>query len=293
MMLFILATIALVLPNEYFEVNLFNADTEEIDINASQLTVNTTDDLRVAKDRLSVFKYSQRDVNQNHCQDFWNNIKKLFRYKVYIVSTAAVIVLLYIVTAVQYWVSDYLFAVLNVKPELVTAIFVTTCVTAPTMGIIIGGLVVHKYGGYESNAASVWCVIFGFICCICSLVIPMINNVCVFAVLLWLFFFFGGAIVPNINGILISSLPVELKGAGNSLTTTLVNAFGLLPAPYVYSVIYDATSRTNAKIALALTVNFAWVALIFLGFSLLFRNRQQEKELNTTKHEIRENVIIC
>jgi MFS family permease len=193
------------------------------------------------------------------------------------ISTGAVIVLLFIVTAIQFWITDYLTVVIQADKDIIIMAFVITCVTAPTLGIITGGCIVERFGGYEQKAASLICVIFGCIAGCCSILIPMFNDIYSFAVVLWLFFFFGGAIVPNIIGIYISSLPTELRGAGNSVSNILINCFGYLPAPYIYGAVFDATAHLNKKISLTLIVNYCWVGVTLLALSMYFRFRSFKK----------------
>jgi len=56
-------------------------------------------------------------------------------------------VLFYIVTVIQFWISNYLKDVLHIEDKEIFISFVITCVTSPTLGIIIGGWIVQKAGG--------------------------------------------------------------------------------------------------------------------------------------------------
>jgi MFS family permease len=273
----LLAVVLIFIPKTYFENNLFNTakDLKEAEAEAEA----DAGDL-VPGDDVSIFEYRYSDnggAGGNKCNEFLGNLKRLMKHKVFIISTSSVIVLLFIVTAIQFWITDYLTVVIQADRDVITMAFCFTCVTAPTFGIITGGCIVQRYGGYEHKTASLICVIFGCIAGCCSILIPLSNNIYSFAVVLWLFFFFGGAIVPNIIGIYISSLPIELRGAGNSVSNILINCFGYLPAPYVYGAVFDATSHINKKISLTLIVNYCWVGVSLLGLSMFFRYRSFKK----------------
>jgi MFS family permease len=264
-----LAIVLIFIPKTYFETNLFNK-TKELEI--LKIVGNGQTNETVANDNVSMFEYrTSKAGGASKCKVFFANLKLLLRHKVYMISTASVVVLLFIVTAIQYWITDYLTIVIQADRDAITIAFVVTCVTAPTLGIIIGGCIVQRYGGYESKVASLWCVIFAGIAGCCSISIPIFNDIIGFAIVLWLFFFFGGAIVPNIVGIYISSLPIELRGAGNSFSNTLINGFGYLPAPYVYGAVFDATADVNKKISLAAVVNYCWVGVALLALSMYYR----------------------
>jgi MFS family permease len=271
------------IPRIYFEKDLFNVDKFK-QVNVNELAViDAADNLQVEVkpvDIISVFEYRQRpNASTNKCLEFFSNLRILIKRKVYIVSTFSVVVLLFIVTAIQYWISDYLKIVLKIEETVITIAFVVTCVTAPTLGIILGGIVVQKYGGYEKKVASLICVIFSVLAGCCSIAIPIFSDIVGFAIFLWLFFFFGGAIVPNIVGIYLSSLPVELRGAGNSVSNVLINGLGYLPAPYIYGAIFDNTVNTHPRMSLAITVNYCWVGVILLIVSMILRFREFNKRI--------------
>ncbi len=251
------------IPKVYFEVNLFKANKED---NAEQDAVTDAD--------VTVFKY--REINKKD-ENFLRDLKILLKHKVYVVSTGAVTILLFIVTAITFWISDYLKFVMNTQESLILTLFVVTCVTAPTTGIVVGGCLVQKLGGYEAKIASRFVVICGIISAACSIAIPLFDNIIGFAIFLWLFLGFGSAIVPNIIGIYISSLPIELRGSGNSVSNTLINAVGYLPAPYIYGAIMDATNHSNKKVALIVILNLCWLGAILLFLSMIFRNKDFAK----------------
>jgi hypothetical protein len=274
--IFILVGVLYQIPSDYFEIG-------RSEDNLSKTVDDSTDYDFIPRRQPSL---------KDRFYDFIANLKLLFQFKVYIVSTGAVIVLIYVVTSLEYWISDYLIVAMNVDPNVVSMTFIITCVTAPTLGVISGGIIVQRYGGYENKTASLWCVIFASGCCLCSTLIPFFDTLVGFGIMLWIFFFFGGAIVPNINGILISALPSRLRGAGNSLATLFINTFGMLPAPYVYSAIYDATRESNKKFAMSLTINYAWIALGLLSLSMWYRFKVDGDRLDDSlnKNSVKELI---
>ena len=53
----------------------------------------------------------------------------------------------------------------------------------------------------------------------------------------WLELFFGAAIVPTLQGLMISSIPTELRALGNSFAQLVMNLLGNLPAPLLYGYV--------------------------------------------------------
>ena len=107
--------------------------------------------------------------------------------------------MIFISTAITFWTSDYLLDVRKVDPTLVLIIFIVTCVTAPTLGIIFGGIFVQRFGGYTSKYSMFIC--FGFALGSSIVSIPVhFAGFTIFAICLWLVLFFGGALIPNLMG---------------------------------------------------------------------------------------------
>jgi len=89
-----------------------------------------------------------------------------------------------------------------VPDDLIFACFVVTCVTAPTIGIVLGGWIVQRFGGYQGKHSITFVFVFACISTAISFFITRIDDLGAFAPLLWLFFFFGGGLVPNLVGII-------------------------------------------------------------------------------------------
>ena len=133
-------------------------------------------------------------------KNFWNNVLKLIKQKVYIFCVLAVAVFNFISTAIQYWVSDHLSKVMKFEENEIFICFVITCVTAPALGVISGGYVVQKIGGYEVKKAILICLLFSIIASINGIFIIIPENILGFSIVLWIYLFFGGAIIPNLIG---------------------------------------------------------------------------------------------
>lgn len=169
---------------------------------------------------------------------------------------------------------------MNIDETVVFIAFVVSCVTAPTFGIIIGGYIVHKCGGYEGRKSLLICTLYGLCAFLTGIPIVFCNGILSFALFLWLFLFFGGSIVPNLTGIILSSLPNNLRAAGNSVTLFITTLIGFLPAPIVYGTIYEATKFTNAKrLAYGLIINYSVIALILITIGTIIREREFKKRI--------------
>jgi len=48
--------------------------------------------------------------------------------------------------------------------------------TAPVLGVIVGGIALEKIGGYSSKNALSLCLINGFLASACAIPIPFLNS---------------------------------------------------------------------------------------------------------------------
>jgi len=243
---------------------------------------------------LTIFKIEEDESNQkdSQCKIICSNIKSLLTEKVFIFSSLSISCLLFISTIITFWVSDYLKNVLKIDPETIFILFVITCVTAPALGIVGGGIIVQKGGGYESKHSILYCLVFSCIAgglAILSLT-PVMDTIIGFGVVLWLFLFFGGALVLYIVGILLDSLTTRnLKGAGNSLNLIINASIGYLPGPYLYGIMFKSLKEKNPKLPFSLALLCSWIGVLFILLALIFRYR---KFKNNEKKSEEENYKI-
>jgi len=107
---------------------------------------------------------------------------------------------------------------------------------------------------------------------------PVMDTVIGFGIVLWLFLFFGGALIPNMVGILLDSLTSRtLKGAGNSLNLIINASIGYLPGPYVYGVMYEMLKEKHPKLSFSLTLLSSWLGVLFIMLAMIFRYRKFRK----------------
>ena len=88
------------------------------------------------------------------------------------------------------------------------------CITAPLVGVLFGGKFVDSYGGYTSKYALTICLYFAVFTSLTALPLPFINDFYFFVLDLWLCLFFGACLMPPITGIMICSMPKDLRPMG-------------------------------------------------------------------------------
>jgi len=114
--------------------------------------------------------------------------------------------LYFIITGIQYWISDYLQLVLKVPADEVYYVFAFICLTAPFMGIILGGFVFSSIGGYSSPKSFLWVLLISVIGSFTGLPTPLVDDKYKIYTLIWLTLFIGAFILPTMTGIMLNSV---------------------------------------------------------------------------------------
>ena len=211
----------------------YKEDKEDIDIN----TTNIAD--------ITFFKLSESIVleQDKNLSDIINisYLSQIFSNKIYLLSIFSITCIYYSVTGVQYWGGDYMNRILKVhSPQKRLLYFSIICFTSPTIGVIIAGYIVKKINnGYNNIKVFNICLYCSILTFICGVISAFVTEISWFILFLWISFFFGGIIVPNLTGIIINSLPQHLRASGYSLLLFFGTLLGYLPAPFVYGVLED------------------------------------------------------
>lgn len=148
-------------------------------------------------------------VETSNLKKYCNQVYQVMSNPLYITTTMALCSIYFIVTGIQFWMTNYLIDILGNDPILVIVIFSIVSITAPLGGVIVGGTFADAYGGYRGKntlKALKLCSAFGVIAFVFAFPIGFLYSITYITVLLWTFLFFGAAIVPVSTGIMVSSV---------------------------------------------------------------------------------------
>jgi sugar phosphate permease len=93
---------------------------------------------------------SDRDII-NKDQSFCVRLKSVTGNKNYLLAVASISFLYYIITGIQYWVSDYMIRILGQSKGVVFIAFGIVSITGPVGGVIVGGNITTALGGYSTK----------------------------------------------------------------------------------------------------------------------------------------------
>ncbi len=202
----------------------------------------------------------------------------LFSNKVYVFTMLAICCLLFIVTGIQFWISDYMQTVLRIDPKAVFIAFALVSITAPILGVLAGGYLIQQLGGYTKNSALEACFKISILAALSGVLLPLIDFFPLFIILMWLLLFFGASIVPGLTGIMLSSTPEKTKEVANSITHLCYNLLGYLPSPFLYGLVCKYTGGHTSRYGLAFILMWSYFGVAFLFLAKYFKAQLKPKD---------------
>lgn len=100
--------------------------------------------------RDSLFQYTLEGGNRSGAEllPVTKQLRIITRSSVFVLLTGALSSLCFVVTGIQFWITEYMLAVIRGNYGTVLIAFSAVSATAPTLGVVIGGNVIDRLGGY-------------------------------------------------------------------------------------------------------------------------------------------------
>ena len=225
---------------------------------------------------------TEEDINTHK---YFEVLSKLIKNKSYILTMFGISCSLFVITGMQFWISDYMQEVIHLESSKTYIIYAIVSISAPTLGVLTGGFLIQYLGGYTEEKALNACCKLTFIGFICSIFLPLFNTPIIFVIFMWLMLFFESSITPGLTGLMISTIPDNYKEIGNSLTQLFYNLIGFLPSPYIYGLVTSFTGGEDSKWGLAVIILWS-----FFGFLSLFFG--QKYFINNNKNDISKEIYL-
>jgi len=236
-----------------------------IDSNYGEIASDTDNDLDArlfGRDKPSVLRMMATYVNV------------LVKIPVYIFLVFALAACYFVVTGVQFWGTAYLTTVLHAPQAKANLLFIITSATGPTTGVFFGGWLIDQNGGYKGfknrNKTMRTCAYLGGLSCLFGFPSTVVTNVYLFAVLLWLMLFFGGAVLPGCTGVAVSVVPRQLRPVSLSVSLIVFNLFGYSLSLILSGAMMQVFNDTLPDCDYACSLKIGFRLIVFWGlWSLL------------------------
>ena len=246
-------------------------------------------------DNLGREEIKEEKEGENKLINF-NNIKKILCNKLFLFTTLSNSISFFGMGIVQYWGDKYMELILKMEANLRFIIFAVLCLLGPILGMIFGGLICSKLGGYGTRKAMIFVIIILIISSIISSLITIDDNMVIFIIFTWSYLFFLCAPISPESGIIISSLDNHLRGDGFALSNSLLNLLGSFPSSYVFGSLSDLykSKLSNEDVEKNKHFVYAWttcmaynyVGVILIIIAGVFRFRIKGDLTNNPEEEI-------
>ena len=288
----------LFIPNLYFSKTLVqisksdktqtaqeqsNEDNKERDIETKE--EGSEKDIKLPKQNSLVF------INSENATDIKSNVLKnlgvFFKHPMILVCIYGYSMTFYALGAIKFWGNEYMEKVLGIEDiGLRTIFFGILTLTGPTLGLIFGGFIGGKIGGYHVKQTILVTLLFDFLACLFGLPSSFIPNghKYKYLVITWIFSFFSTSVMPLETGIILASVDINLKGDALSFTNFLLNLIGNLPPPFVYGFINEHWEKQNKHLAMNWVFYIRITSMVVILMGALYR--YTSKKMNQEENEI-------
>ena len=262
-----------ILDDSYEEEKIDNKHNGEFkekdgDNNNEEESINLDDDI-------SLFEDLQKQGEDMSKGSIKLQIKAIIKSPLFILINITLCSIYAIVAAIQFWINDYLQYGLKIEEAQTRFImFGSVIVTSPPLGMIIGGIILSKVGGYEAEKAIYIPLIASLIVVIFANLAPLSTNVYIFLPLFWVYFFSGSAVIPAANGISLVSVDKKFAGAASSISILVYNVLGRFPGPNLYAFFKSWVDEPSSRTPMWLLLNVSVIGFLAVLFSLKF-NKQK------------------
>lgn len=248
---------------------------------------------KTLEDEISLFEDIQTKNEDLRKDSITSHLKVLIKSPIFILLNITLASMFIIVSGIQFWINDYLeFCLLidDEKKRLYAIAFVV--ITSPTAGIILGGILSTRLGGYDTEKAIYIPLISSFLVSILAYITPSTTNIFVFIPLFWTHLFLGSVLLPVVNGIILVSVDKKYAGSASSISTLFYNIAGRLPGPNLYAFYKSKINNKNSRIPFLLLLNMAIPGFIAVLISVRFQKEKYKKirdQINEEKELILDN----
>ena len=188
----------------------------------------------------------------------------------------------FITTGIQFWMTDYWVHAMGESKGMATIYFSVAAITGPVSGVVLGGVMFARIGGFQSPKAFSLCTLIMCLGTLIGFPLPFIPNTIVQVILVWVQFFCGGFCLPALMSMQINNVPQSTKTTANSVANCVYNLLGYLPAPYIYGLVYDATGGGDSHWGMV-SLECAGVLANLIMLAVLFKDKREESKIERTK----------
>ncbi|KAH0489089.1 MAG: hypothetical protein KVP17_000437 [Porospora cf. gigantea B] len=178
---------------------------------------------------------------------------------------AAVCAIYFVVTGVQSWTTLYMQQVLHAPMPFIVTSFATVAATSPLLGVIVGGIVTDKVGGYQTMKAlkrTVGTISLTSFCAAAVATGAAFNQEKIsFIIMIWIALFLGAMCMPALIGIMFSCVPPDHRTTSSSVILVTTNLLGFALGAWLPGFVMSFTSIAIGYSVVLLWTSFGCLAI--------------------------------
>lgn len=201
---------------------------------------------------------------KKYLYDLTSTAIQLSQIPIYAFNVLGLSMMYFVVTALQNFVTPYLRnEPFNASTDTIVVGFGLSVVSAPVVGVIVGGLIMDRIGGYHGNmsVASLFSLACGTCASIVGIFCMLAQTTSAFLFSMWIVLCFGGAIVPVGVGLTMASVPSAVRPYASSFSNIVYNMLGFFLGPIVCGYVIEWTDLTWG---IRCTLAVSWIGMIFM-----------------------------
>ena len=270
----------------YQDMKLTNKNKKDKDSNKLNLNLNKNK-TNIEVNRASLFgENNLAQIRNNDIFTFRKKIKFILSNKIFVCTILYKSINQFILSGLTFWLTDYLENILGEKNSFQRLyVYIEAIVIGPIIGIALGGFLGSLTGGYEKKYSVLGIFILQAIAVVFSIFVPLVNNINLFALILSMFNAFMSSVIPVNTGLILWTLPKNLKGIGNSLGNLITTILGKFPSPFLYGYIQYLFNDYNKRIGMHFLMKFSFIGEIFLALATFFRFKDNFSEIEKVIEE--------
>ena len=263
-----------------------NSNNTNNDINDDTSNINNIND------DISLFEDIGTNNNTSN-NSILLHTKVLLKSPIFILINICLTVIFIIVSGVQFWINDYIENVLGVEDKALRLLTFTIIVaTSPILGLLFGGILGQKVGGYDTEKAIYIPLISSFFVCVFANIVIFVKERILFAVFFWLYLFFGSIIIPVANGIVLCSVDKQYSGSASSVSKFAYNILGKLIGTNYYSWFKMLVKDESSKFPMWCLLNVAIIGFLANLISVKFQKKKYSLLVSEAKNKEKINVEL-
>ena len=256
---------------------------------------NNVNETKLEISRPSVFGENNQDNSKNDLFTFRKKAVYVLTNNIFISTVLYKSTNQFICCATGFWLTDYIENILGENSSYKRLYsYIIIIVVGPIVGMALGGFIGSLTGGYEKKQSVLAIFVMQTFSVIISVFVPMVNSLFFFVIYLSLFNTFLASVVPVNTGLILWTMPKNMKGFGNGVSNLIATFLGKLPAPFLYGYLQFKFSYINKKIGMIFLMSFSFLGAICLGFATFFRFKNNftelEKAFEDSKKQNKESI---